>query len=277
MADLVLAEPDRFIRLPLADAAQLASVSEPTVVRFCRSLGCAGYPDFKLKLAQSLASNQPYLHQEIAPGDTSDEVANKITALSAQTLSEVGLTLTRAVLDPVVHALVKATRIDFYGVGSSGIAALDAHQKFMRRGIETVAHTDPHLQVVSAVTLQPGQVAVCFSRSGAVADIIRTAEIAIQSGARVIAVTRSESPLADVCHEIVPVNTREDTEIYAPMASQLAHLMVVDVLATATAIAIGPRAIDTIRRAKNVAADKRTARSATFDPAKHASARVKKS
>ena len=82
-------------RFLVSTAAQLASVSEPTVVRFCRSLGCAGNPDSKLKLAQSLASNQPYLHQEIAPGDTSDEVANKITALSVKKLSEVSLTLTR--------------------------------------------------------------------------------------------------------------------------------------------------------------------------------------
>lgn len=81
VADLV--QPDRFIRLPLSDAAQLASVSEPTVVRFCRSLERAGYPDFKLKLAQSLASNRPYLHQEIAPGDTRtrSQITSRRTAL----------------------------------------------------------------------------------------------------------------------------------------------------------------------------------------------------
>ena len=56
VADVVLDRPDAIQRMNLSTLAQRATISEPTVLRFCRSLGAEGYVGFKIDLAQALAS-----------------------------------------------------------------------------------------------------------------------------------------------------------------------------------------------------------------------------
>ena len=58
VADFVLRNPLQVIRMRIVDLAQEAGVSEPTVVRFCRAVGCRGFQDFKLVL--DLCQNQLY-------------------------------------------------------------------------------------------------------------------------------------------------------------------------------------------------------------------------
>ena len=57
VADYVLEHPNDVIHMRIVDLAAEANVSEPTVVRFCRALNYDGFQDFKLTLAQGLASN----------------------------------------------------------------------------------------------------------------------------------------------------------------------------------------------------------------------------
>ncbi|SEF00859.1 transcriptional regulator, RpiR family [Rhizobiales bacterium GAS188] len=257
VADAVLAAPEAVTRMALTDVARRAAVSEPTILRFSRSLGCSGFPDFKIRLAQSLVAGVPYVHQEVELGDPLDQVVHKIVQSSAKTLIETGAGLDAAVLGQVVAALGAARRIDCYGVGASGIVALDAQQKLMRLGLPTLAYPDTHLQTMSAVTLRPGDVALCFSHTGAIKDTVRSAGVAAASGATVVAVTRSGSPLAAASRHLLAVDTPEDTETYAPMTSRLAHLVVVDILSTAVALAAGADAIAEIRRVKDSLADRR--------------------
>jgi RpiR family carbohydrate utilization transcriptional regulator len=257
VADVVLAEPEAVTRMALTDAAKRAAVSEPTILRFSRSLGCRGFPDFKIRLAQSLAAGVPYVHREVELDDPPDKLIHKITQTSARTLVETGEGLDVAVVSRVVAVLAAARRIDCYGVGASGIVALDAQQKLMRLGRPTLAYPDAHLQTMSAATLRPGDVALCFSHTGAIKDTLLSAETAVASGAIVVAVTRGGSPLAAVSHHVLAVDTPEDTEIYAPMTSRLAHLLVVDILSTAVALTAGASAFQEIRRVKDSLADRR--------------------
>ena len=51
LAALVLADPDYASKAAISEIAARAGVSEPTVTRFCRALGCDGVRDFKFFLA----------------------------------------------------------------------------------------------------------------------------------------------------------------------------------------------------------------------------------
>ena len=62
VANVILEDPTAATSLSIASLAQAASVSEPTVNRFCRNFGAKGYPDFKIKLAQSLAGGHALRH-----------------------------------------------------------------------------------------------------------------------------------------------------------------------------------------------------------------------
>ena len=90
-------------------------------------------------------------------------------------------------------------RIEFYGVGNSGIVAQDAQHKFFRLGVTSIATSDGHMQVMSATLLGPGDCAVIISNSGRTRDLMDAADIARKNGATTIAITASGSPLASTC------------------------------------------------------------------------------
>src|SRR5687767_9623468 len=74
VADLVLRQPRSALNDPIAQLAKAAEVSQPTVIRFCRSLGCKGLSDFKLRLASSLSGTMPITHAQVTGADSSLEV-----------------------------------------------------------------------------------------------------------------------------------------------------------------------------------------------------------
>ena len=54
VANFVLGRPSVAIYMSIADLAEQAVVSEPTIMRFCKAVGCKGFMEFKLALARDL-------------------------------------------------------------------------------------------------------------------------------------------------------------------------------------------------------------------------------
>lgn len=78
VAEVILQNPQQATRFSIAALAQAASVSEPTVNRFCRSFGVSGYPELKLQLAQSLASGAAYVSRAVEADDNPAAYTQKI-------------------------------------------------------------------------------------------------------------------------------------------------------------------------------------------------------
>ena len=135
-------------------------------------------------------------------------------------------------------------RIEFYGVGNSGIVAMDAQHKFFRLGVTAAAISDGHMQVMSATMLKPGDCAVIISNTGRSRDLLDVAEIARKKGATVIAITASGSLLARELqsgsqHIVLAADHPEDADRYSPMVSRLLHLLIIDILTTGVALRLG--------------------------------------
>src|SRR3954464_7654058 len=58
IAKRVLAAPNEFVRSSVRSVAADLGVSEPTILRFCRAVGCEGFKDLKFRLIQELALTQ---------------------------------------------------------------------------------------------------------------------------------------------------------------------------------------------------------------------------
>ncbi len=245
VARLVLADPRAFVSMPVTEIARQCKVSSPTVVRFCRSLGHEGLSDFKLKLAASLGrSGVPFVHQAVSVGDTCRELVDKVVDNSTQALGDfrntAGLRSIEHTIDTLARTIAAGRRIEFYGVGNSGIVAMDAQHKFFRMGCHSAAYTDGHLQVMGAAMLTPEDTAVIFSNSGRSRDLLDAAELARKQGAATVAVTASGSPLAKLARIHIAADHPESYEEYSPMVSRLLHLVIVDVLTTGVALRLGP-------------------------------------
>ena len=199
VAQLVLADPRSFASSPVSDLAERSNVSKPTVVRFCRSVGYDGLTDFKRKLAGSVNEGVPFVHRSVDEDDKPADLIVKVIDNAVSALLRYRNDATNHAFERAIAALTQAglngKRIEFYGVGNSGIVALDAQHKFFRLGVHAAAISDGHVQVMSATMLTPGDCAVIISNSGRSRDLLDVCEIARKKGATTILITASGSPL----------------------------------------------------------------------------------
>ena len=245
VAKLLLADPRSFASLPVGELAERSHVSKPTVVRFCRSVGYDGLADFKRKLAGSVNEGVPFVHRAVDEDDKTSDIVVKVIDNAVSALLKYRNDAASHAFERAIVALTEAgksgKRIEFYGVGNSGIVAQDAQHKFFRLGVRATAVSDGHVQVMSATMLAPGDCAVIISNSGRSRDLVDVAEIARRKGATLIVVTASGSPLAQMAQGgvnqiLLAVDHPEDYDRYSPMVSRLLHLMVIDILTTAVAL-----------------------------------------
>ena len=261
---LVLGDPRSFANLPVSELAERAHVSKPTVVRFCRSMGYDGLSDFKLKLAGSVSEGVPFIHRSVDADDKTQDVLVKVIDNTVAAFLKYRNDASTYAIEKACEALAATyqtgRRIEFYGAGNSGIVALDAQHKFFRLGVNTIAHSDGHMQVMSASLLGPGDCVVVISNSGRTRDLMDACDIARKNGATAICITASGSPLASAGHIHLAADHPEGYDRYSPMVSRLLHLMIIDVLATAVALRIGgARLQPLLREMKNNLRTKRYA------------------
>jgi RpiR family transcriptional regulator, carbohydrate utilization regulator len=260
---LVLGDPRAFANLPVSELAERAHVSKPTVVRFCRSVGYDGLSDFKLKLAGSVSEGVPFIHRSVDPDDKTSDVLVKVIDNTVAAFLKYRNDASTVAIEKAVEALVAThrtgRRIEFYGVGNSGIVAQDAQHKFFRLGVNTIAYSDGHMQVMSATLLGPGDCLIVISNSGRTRDLVDACEIARKNGATTIVMTATGSPLASAGHIHLAADHPEGYDRYSPMVSRLLHLVIIDVLATTLALRIGPRLQPLLREMKNNLRSKRYA------------------
>ncbi len=240
---LVLSDPRSFTHLPVSQLALRSHVSKPTVVRFCRSMGYDGLTDFKRKLAGSVSEGVPFIHRSVDADDKTGDVLvkvidNTVAAFLKYRNDASTLAIEKAV-DAILETYRQGKRIEFFGVGNSGIVAQDAQHKFFRLGVNAIAYSDGHMQVMSASILGPGDSVVVISNSGRTRDLMDACDIARKNGATVITITASGSPLASSGNIHLSADHPEGYDRYSPMVSRLLHLMIIDVLTTCVALRIG--------------------------------------
>ena len=236
VADIILNDPNRILNLTVAELSDIAEVSQPTVMRFCVAIGCNGFQDFKLRLAQSLALGTPATHSVLLNSDSPAAILEKIFDYTITSLDWARHHLDKRALSEAIDLLQSARQIEFFGFGASGIVARDAQQKFPLFGVPCGAQEDSHQQIMIASMMRPGDVAVVISNTGMTRSVIEVARSAREVGAKVIAITGADTLLATHSDVALIVETLDNTNIYTPTISRIAALAVIDVLSTAVAL-----------------------------------------
>lgn len=239
VADFVRTSPSEVIHMSMARLSQLCSVSDPTILRFCRRLGFEGYQDFKLALAQSLVPSAPFAYEQIVPGDSIDNVVRKTCRNSLNAVQRLLEDIDPRQVENGARYLHAADWVGVYATGISEVTALDAEHKFQRLGLRCQALLGPKKQWMHAESARPGEVALIFSQSGHTKQMVEVAIAARAGGARVVSVAAGESPLARVSDVVIAVLPYDRTELMTPLASRLNHHLVINMLVTAIAMASG--------------------------------------
>ncbi|MEE3170589.1 MAG: MurR/RpiR family transcriptional regulator [Pseudomonadota bacterium] len=250
VAEAILRDPTAATRYSIAALARAADVSEPTVNRFCRGFSATGFPDFKIRLAQSIATGTPYIGQNVEPDDTVAEFADKIMLSTIASLDKARQALDPKALATAIDYLIQAKQINFFGMGGSASVALDAQHKFFRFNIPVMSYDDALMQRMVAAGSNVGDVIVLISYTGRTRETVDIAQLARANGATVIGITNPDSPLAEICTVVLGVTAPEDTEVYMPMSSRIIHLTVIDILATGVTLKRGADFLGHLKKIK---------------------------
>lgn len=236
VADFVLSNLERATRLTQNEIAEATAVSVATVNRFCQTVGCEGYRDFNIRLAQSVAVSLQYLGGPSRTDSESEQLITQVFGALVDTLNLARFQLDNDAVQQSISVLANAGRISFIGVGGgSANVAREGANRFFRLGIPTEAHADGYFQRMLASTLSEGDVIFAISASGHPAELLDSVAIARQYGAKSISLTKAGTPLAKAVDISIEVDIPEDQDIFKPSASRLVFIAIIDVLAAGTA------------------------------------------
>lgn len=233
VADFVFKAPQKILYASITDLAEMCGVGDTTVFRFCKALKLNGYQDFKMFLAQALAGNSGSddVVGEISLNDDAMSICKKTLSTSIAALNETFDLLNIDAITKATDMLADAKRIHFFGMGSSGITALEAKQKFMRIIPNVEYVSDSHMQYMAASLMCKGDLAVAFSYSGSTKDTIDIFNIAKKNGCQTICITRfAKSPLASLADVTLLCGSNEGPLQGGSLSTTLTQLYLLDIL-----------------------------------------------
>jgi DNA-binding MurR/RpiR family transcriptional regulator len=237
VANFVLEYPRDAMYMSITDLAERCGVGDTSVFRFCKTLKLNGYQDFKMTLAQSLSNSENAstmtLSDEINISDSTDEVCRKLLNTDIAALNQTFDMINNEDIRKAITMIETARLIYFFGVGSSGIMALEAKNKFARVLPNVISTMDSHMQSMASSLLGEQDLAIAFSYSGSTKDVIETLKRAKQNRAKTICITRyAESPLTAYADIILLCGANEGPFQGGSLSAKVAQLYLLDVLYT---------------------------------------------
>jgi RpiR family transcriptional regulator, carbohydrate utilization regulator len=246
VARAVLDAPGAVVSQTVAELAAAADVSDATVIHFCKQLGFSGFQYLKFALARDHAPASSLLHeqQHLGANSSSAEVITGVLGATKRVLDDVPGTLDLAHFDAVVEAIVGARRICVIGAVPSLMLAEDAAYRFNTIGRAAEAPATDTAQRIACTQLEPGDLCLVISHSGATKQSFAALDAAAAAGATTAAITSfARSRLVShVDHALVVGAAAVSVRVEA-MASRFAHLAVIDALYVAVVLRDEERAL----------------------------------
>lgn len=234
IADYVLTSAKDVLYMTITELANACAVGDTSVFRFCRHLGKNGYQDFKVDLAQAISESHavPQLDNCIVSSqDSMDIMIQKVLNNNIAVLTETYQLIEPTTLKTTTSWLSEAEHICFFGVGASSSSALEANNRFMRICAKTEFIQDARMQMMRAALMNPQDVAILFSYSGATKETVAIAQTAKDSGAHTICISRfAHSPLAEVCDLLYLCGGNEGPLQSGNLSVKSAQLLLMEVL-----------------------------------------------
>ncbi len=230
VAQHFLANSRRSLAQPIIEIAEAAGVSQPTVIRFCRSMGCDGLADFKLQLASELRGTLPITHAQVTETDSIVEMGVKVLGNTASAILTVRERLNRLAITQAINLLESSPHTAIFGLGADSIAAQDLQLKLLRVSVASAVYTDVNLINLTVAALVNTSLVVVVSADGQSVELLEAVKQAKLRGLKVIGVCPTHAALAMACDVVLAVDHAENNMPQMPMISRVLQLLVIDIL-----------------------------------------------
>jgi DNA-binding MurR/RpiR family transcriptional regulator len=165
-------------------------------------------------------------------------------------LAEWHRSLDPELLAAAARALDKARRVDCYGTGAtSHFLAQDLQARLFRLGLTATSYTDAYLQLVAAATLSPSDTVVAISFVGRMPTLLETIAMARSRGAKIIAITRANTPLARYADIVLAVDVPADATMPVGTDAYITQTMMIEMMTILLGRLRGP---DCVKRLEQI-------------------------
>ena len=238
VARVLLQDPSRLLRASIGELAEHWEVSEPTLVRFARAVGCSGFQELRLKVATELGerSAQPATAVALGVDDSGAMLIEKVFAHAASALTRVRAELDAEQIDAAIKRIEKASRLILFANDSTVHIANEVACRFLKLDLPMMVFGDAVGQAQMASLTRPGDVVLLFTLNAGSAQWLRHVETIAGRGAHSLAVTRTGSALSALTAERIGLNCSSDADAFLPELATISGLLLMEVVALGVAL-----------------------------------------
>lgn len=232
IAKYILANKDEVINFSAQELADKVSASPAGVVRFAKKIGFKGFMALKVELAKENGDEVVEFGEIINQNDDTKTMIKKAIKSNINTLEQTYNLLNLDIVEEAINIISKAKRVYIYGVGASGLVALDFQYKLLRIKKAAVYSHDSHIQLSTACHIDKDDVAIGISYSGETKEISVAMSEAKERGAKTIAITRynNSSTLSKISDISLYIPNEEKPLRLGAIASRMSALTLIDIL-----------------------------------------------
>ncbi|MDM0492112.1 MurR/RpiR family transcriptional regulator [Clostridium perfringens] len=232
IADYILENKDDVINFSAQELADRVDGSAAGVVRFSKKLGFKGFTNLKVELAKDNEEFNNDFNEIIKEDDDIKVMVKKAIAANITTLEKTSSLINFDSLSEAIEILKNSKKIYIYGIGASGLVALDFQYKLLRIKKEAIYNLDSHIQLATASIMDKEDVAIGISYSGETKEVTLAIDEAKRIGAKTIAITKSgnNSKLSKSSDISLYIPNEEKEMRLGAIASRMSALTLVDLL-----------------------------------------------
>jgi len=199
---VLLSDPKKFIAYSIGELSEIAGVSQGSINNFAKKLVGTGFAGLKLLLAQQLPKRAEKQFNLAGPGDEIKDILVKNRAEMATAFQNTIDLNSEQTLQRVVDLILRAKRIEIYGIYRSSIVAMDLYYQLLQLGLSASFVSDVLMCQISAARLEEEDLVITISSSGRTKDILDTVKVAKANRVPVVCITSDrEAPLVKLSDE----------------------------------------------------------------------------
>ena len=215
-------EIDDVIHMSINELANKISITESTIVRFCRKIGYKGYYDFKLALSQDLSTKKNKISDSIIKNSYSAVVSG---------LNFTAKNIDMKIIHEVSKQIIKAKKVCVFGIGNSYVPTMYFYNALVKHGINVWVSADSHIRNLLASNLSEDDFVLFLSSSGETLEIINLAKKCKELNAKIAVLTnQSKSTLASYAPYLFLSSTKDKSYKGSEASSIASQMFILDVL-----------------------------------------------
>ena len=230
LAEYILENKGEITLLSTQELSERVNTSAAAVVRFAKKLGYKGFPELKVELAKDSDDEDDDFNEVIKASDSIDTMVKKAEVINLKAMSQTYRLMNMNHLKEAIDLISNCNNIYIFGVGASGLVAQDFQYKLSRIKRIAIYQKDSHTQLISAVNIEPNDIAIGISYSGETKEVNLALKKAKELGAKTIGITKFNNTLSKIVDISLHVPSEEKEIRVGAITSRISALVLTDLL-----------------------------------------------